>query len=76
MKAKPWNMAIGIAAGVVVGALMWWRAYVPDAGVFQNPQLIVVPAALGVLVVSIRNKREKIGPYDPETIERNKKGRV
>lgn len=76
MKAKPWNMGIGMAAGVVIGAFVWWGAYVTDAGVFQNPQLIVVPAALGVLIVAIRNKRKNVGPYDPETIERNNKGRV
>ncbi|RYG98859.1 MAG: hypothetical protein EON58_05800 [Alphaproteobacteria bacterium] len=76
MKAKPWNMGVGIAAGVIVGALIWWNAYVPDAGVFQNPQLIIVPAGMGVLVVSIRNKRKKVGPYDPEVIERNRSGRV
>ena len=62
--------------GLAVGVLLWWGNYVPGAGWFQNLQLIVVPVAAGILIVSIRNRRKKIGPYDPEVIARNKRGRL
>ena len=51
-------------------------AYDPGAGLFQNPQLLIVPAALGMFVVSVRNRRKKVGHYDPETVERNKRGAI
>lgn len=76
MKSKPWKTGIGIAVGLIVGVSVWWSVYVPDAGPFQNPQLVLVPAALGVLLVYIRNRRKKVGPYDRETIDQNRNGRV
>jgi len=75
MKAKPWRMSVGLIVGLIVGTLVWLSAFVPGAGPFQNPQLVIVPAALGMLTVSVRNRRKNVGPYDPETIERNKRGR-
>jgi len=73
---KPWNMTVGIAIGLVIGVLLWWGNYIPSEGMFQNPQLVIVPAAIAILIVSVRNKRKKVGSYDPEVIARNKRGRV
>lgn len=73
-KPKPWRMDVGLLFGLFVGALVWWWAYDPQQGFLQKPQLLIVPAALGVLIVNIRNKRRKAGPFDPEIIERNKRG--
>lgn len=75
-KPKPWRMEFGMLIGLFLGALLWWSSYIPDADLFQNSQLIVIPAAMGILVVTFRNKRKKVGPYDPETIMKNKRGRV
>ena len=73
---KPWNMTVSVAVGLVVGVLLWWSSYVPSKGVLQNPQLVIVPMAIAIVIVSMRNRRRKVGPYDPETIARNKRGRV
>ena len=75
MKPKPWNMNIGMLIGLLTGAALW-GSYVPGAGMFQNPQFVIVPAAIAIFVVSVRNKRKKVGPYDPEVIARNKRGRM
>lgn len=69
-------MTLGMAIGLAAGLLLWWGSYVPGAGWFQNLQLILVPPAIGILIVSIRNRRKKAGPYDPEVIGRNKYGRL
>jgi hypothetical protein len=74
-KRKPWRMEVGVLVGLLVGALVWWTAYEPGAGLMQKPQLLLVPAALGALAISLRNKRKKVGPYDPETVARNKTDR-
>jgi hypothetical protein len=71
---KPWRMEVGMLAGLAVGLLIWWSAYEPSKGLFQNPQLVLVPAAIGALVVSLRNRRRKVGHYDPNSIERNRRG--
>ncbi len=73
---KPWNMNVGMTIGLAVGVLLWWGSYVPSEGIFQNPQLVIVPAAIAIVIVSVRNRRKKVGPYDPEVIARNKRGRV
>lgn len=73
---KPWSMNIGMAIGLAVGALLWWGRYDPGRGIFQNAQLVIGPAALAILIVSLRNKRNKVGPYDPDIIARNKRGRL
>ena len=75
-RMKPWKMTVGIAVGLVIGVLLWWGSYVPSQGLFQNPQLVIVPAAIGILIVNVRNRRKKVGPYDPAVIARNKRGRV
>ena len=72
---RPWRMEIGALMGLFVGALLWWSAYESGGGPLQKPHLIVVPAALGILVVSVRNKRKRVGPYHPNTIKRNRSGR-
>jgi len=69
-------MTVGVAVGLVFGVLLWWSSYAPSKGVLQNPQLVIVPMAIAVLIVSMRNRRRKLGPYDPEIIARNKRGRV
>ena len=73
---KPWSMNIGIAIGLAVGALLWWGSYETGAGIFQNVHLVIGPAALAILIVSVRNKRNKVGPYDPHIIARNQRGRL
>ena len=73
-KPKPWRIEVGAIVGLAIGFLVWWSAYDAAAGLLQNPQLVIVPAAVGMLVVSWRNRRKKVGPYDPEIIERNKRG--
>lgn len=73
---KPWNMSFGIVVGLAVGALLWWSSYVPGRGMFQNSHLVIAPAAIAILIVSVRHKRRKVGPYDPEIIARNKRGRM
>jgi hypothetical protein len=75
-KPKPWRTDVGVAIGALSGALIWWNAYDPRAGLFQNPQFILVPAVVGLLIVGFRNKRKKVGPYDPEIIALNKRGRA
>ena len=74
IKSKPWRIEFGAIVGLAIGFLVWWSAYDSAAGLLQNPQLIIVPAAIGILIVSLRNRRKKVGPFDPETIERNKRG--
>ncbi|WP_380871461.1 hypothetical protein [Sphingomonas sp. DBB INV C78] len=76
MKPKPWSMNVGVGIGLIVGMLAWWSSYAPGAGLFQNPQLVIVPVAIGIVIVTVRNRRRKVGPYDPELIARNKHGRV
>lgn len=73
---KPWNMNLGIVIGLSMGLLLWWGSYASGAGMFQNLQLIVVPAAIAILIVSVRNKRKKVGPYAPKVVARNKRGRI
>lgn len=73
---KPWNLTVGIAFGLVVGVLLWWGGFVPSKGIFQNPQLVIAPAAIAILIVSVRNRRKKLGPYDPKVIAKNKRGRT
>ncbi len=75
-KPKPWSMGGGMALGLVGGALLWWSSFVPGAGLFQNPQLLLLPSAMAILVVSIRNKRKKVGSFDPEIMAQNNRGRV
>ena len=73
---KPWRMAIGAAIGLLVGSLLWWDAYQPGLGPFQNAQLLVLPVAMGILVVLVRNWRKQVGPFDPDLQESNKRGRL
>ena len=40
-------------------------------GFFQNPYLIAVPAAIGILIVLMRNKRKKIGQFSENTSDHN-----
>lgn len=75
-RPRPWRMATGVLGGLLVGATLWWNSYVPGAGLFQNPQLFLIPAALGIVVVSLRNKRKKVGSYDPDVVALNRHGRV
>jgi hypothetical protein len=75
-KARPWRTELGAIVSLAIGVLVWWSAYDPGEGLLQNPQLIIVPAAFGVLVVNLRNRWKKVGPYDPEIIQRNKSGVV
>ena len=62
--------------GLVVGVLLWLGAYEPDGGLMQNLQLLAVPTALGAGFVGLRNWCRQVGPFDPEIIAENKRGRV
>jgi hypothetical protein len=73
---KPWRTAIGGAIGLIVGVLLWWDAYEPGLGLFQNAKLLLVPVAVGILVVTVRNWRKQVGPFDPDVQKSNKQGRV
>ncbi len=75
-KSKPWRMAMGAAIGFLIGALIWWANFIPAAGFCQNPHLLLTPAALGIVIVSIRNRRKGVGPYDPDIAAMNMRGRV
>lgn len=75
-RMRPWNMTVGIAIGLVIGAVLSWGSYVPSEGMFQNPQLVIVPAAIGILIVNNRNRRKQVGQYDPKVVAGNKRGRV
>ena len=75
-RVKPWNMIVGITIGLAIGVLLWWGSYAPGEGIFQNLKLVIFPAAIAILIVSVRNRRKKISPYDPEVIVGNKRGRV
>jgi hypothetical protein len=72
----PWRVGIGAAIGLAIGGLLWWGAYEPGLGLFQNANLVFVPVAMGILVVVARNWRKQVGPFDPEVQESNKQGRV
>jgi hypothetical protein len=75
-KRKAWRIEAGILCGAVAGAILWMMAFVQGGGIFQNLQLILVPVAVGILVVVLRNRREEVGYYDPENLEQNRQGRV
>ena len=75
-KPKPWRLDVGAMVGLAVGLLFCWSAYDPASGLLQKLNLILVPTTAGMLVVNLRNRRKKVGSYDPETIERNKRGVV
>ncbi|CAH0353611.1 hypothetical protein SPH9361_02507 [Sphingobium sp. CECT 9361] len=75
-KQKPWRVEFGMACGLAVGAVLWCASYLDGGGPFQNLQLILFPAAIGITAVALRNKRKQLGIYDPEIIARNKGGRV
>lgn len=75
-KPKPWRLEIGMTCGLAVGAVLWWGSVADGGGIFQNPELILFPAAIGIAAVALRNRRKRVGIYDPEIIVRNKGGRV
>jgi hypothetical protein len=75
-KPKPWNVKAGLGLGLVVGIVLWFGAYDPDGGLMQNLRLLVVPTALGAGFVGLRNWHKQVGPFDPEIIAENKRGRV
>lgn len=75
-KPKPWRMGVGMGCGMAVGAVLWWSGFVEGGGILQNPQLFLLPAAIGVAVVALRNRRNQVGINDPEIMTRNKQGRV
>ncbi len=72
---KPWRTKIGAAIGLVVGLLLWWDAYEPGLGPFQNARLVILSAAMGMGVVIVRNWRKQVGPFDPDVQESNRRGR-
>ncbi|HEY5722384.1 MAG TPA: hypothetical protein VIT45_08685 [Allosphingosinicella sp.] len=74
-RPKPWRMEVGALIGLVVGSVLWWAAYESGKGPFQHLNLLLGPAAVGMVIANLRNRRRKVGPYDPEVIEKNRRGR-
>lgn len=72
---RPWRLEAGAFAGVLIGAIVWGSQYEAGRSLFHDLHLLVIPAAVGMLAVDKRNKRKQVGPYHPNTIERNRKGR-
>lgn len=68
-EVKPWNELKGALAGTAVGLIIWWSTYVSGAGLFQNPKLILFPAVVGMMIVTMRNGRNKVGAWDPRNRE-------
>jgi len=75
-RPKPWRMETGFICGLAIGTLLWWWAFLPGGGLFQNLQMLLIPAAVGIVVVSLRNRKMSVGFYDPEIVARNKRGRA
>lgn len=75
-KPKAWRTATGAAYGLIVGIALWWGSYIPGSGLFENLKLIVLPTALGMTIVLWRNRRLRVGEYDPEIAAANRRGRV
>ncbi len=75
-KPRAWHMTTGLLVGLVAGLALWGIGFVPGGGWFQNPELVIGPAVLGVVVVALRNRRERVGYHDPETMDQNKRGRI
>ena len=69
-------MEIGAAIGLIVGGLLWWEAYEPGLGLFQNAARLLVPVAVGIVVVIVRNWLKQVGPFDPDVQESNRQGRL
>ncbi len=65
-----------MCAGLLVGAFLWWANYLPGAGPFHNLHLLILPAAVGIFVVGLRNGQKKVGIYHPDVVAQNKRGRV
>ena len=76
MKPKPWRSSAGFLVGLVFGLLLWWGSHDPSRGILENAGLIIVCAAMGIFIVDLRNRRKKVGHYDPQIIAENKRGRV
>ena len=75
-KPKAWSVNRGAAIGLLFGLLLWWSAFESAEGLFQKPQLIILPVAFSIFIVGLRNRKKKVGDWDPETIEQNRDGRV
>ncbi|MBO9579991.1 MAG: hypothetical protein J7498_03790 [Sphingobium sp.] len=75
-RPKPWRMEVGFLCGLAVGAVLWWISFLPGGGLFQNLQMLLMPVAVGILIVSLRNRKKSVGFYDPDIIARNKRGRA
>ena len=75
-RPQPWRMETGLICGLAIGALLWWWTFLPGGGLFQNLQMLLIPAGLGIVVVSLRNRKKSVGFYDPEIVARNKRGRA
>lgn len=75
-KPKPWSVKVGTAVGAVAGVLLWLNAYETGGGLLQNLRLLLVPTVLGATVIGLRNWHRQVGPFDPDVIAENKRGRV
>jgi hypothetical protein len=72
-KVKAWRMDVGIGIGVAVGAFLWLSGGEPFK-ISELLRLIAGPSLIAILAVYAHNKLKQVGPYDPEIIERNKRG--
>ena len=77
-KEKPniWRYDIATMIGFVCGLLVWWGGSDARESWFDVAGNLVSFAALGLGVALFRNRWKKVGPWDPDTIAKNKRGRV
>lgn len=73
-RMKRWNMTFEIAIGLAAGALLSSGSYVPNEGILQHPQLLIVSVAIAIVIVWVRNRRKEGRPLRPRayTTDRTK----
>ena len=62
--------------GLAVGLLFW---LIPDENgsfVLGDLPLILFPGVIAFAIADYRNRRKKVGRFDPELLERNRRGTV
>lgn len=75
MTYTPWPMKTGFFIGAAIGGFTLLLSPISRT-TSQQLSLIIVPAAIGILVVIIRNSWRKAGEFNPKHQEKNKRGRL
>ena len=71
-KPKEWSQTKFMLIGLAIGGVLW--VFGGDGPTLDDIQVVLFPAVVGMLIAWWHNRRHQVGPYDPETIERNKRG--